>query len=224
MIPRAYRRLWLPFPLTLVFLFPHPFHSRALDEFRAATVPGLAVLDDGRTGVVHYIAIQISTRPQLDGPVIQFSEIHIGGGSLVGDSWKESVKRAVRAALNQLGVDGRDWVVTIKNRSYNAVTDGMSASGAVAVGVMAAWRGDPVRPKVAMTGQITQEGRIAPVGSVPQKVEAAAREHFKTVLVPRGQLQTTEWDLTDLAARQQLTIVEVGTLEEAYRTMASEAR
>lgn len=190
------------------------------DNIRAAAVPALAVLSDGKTGVVHYIVIQVATDSQSDGPMIQFSEINFGGGSLVGDDWKAGVRQAVLTALRYLGEDGRDWVVTIKNRSYNSMTDGMSASGAVAVGIIAAWRGEPMRPDVAMTGQIAPDGTIIAVGSIPQKMEAAARQHFKKILVPRGQLQTTEWDLTNLAATRQMTVVEVGTLEEAYQTMA----
>lgn len=213
-------------PLSWALLMLLVFLSRAeaSDNLRTAAVPALAVLSDGKTGVVHYIVIQISTDPQSDGPVIQFSEINFGGGSLVGDDWKAGVRQAVLTALRHLGENGRDWVITIKNRSYNSMTDGMSASGAVAVGIMAAWRGEPVRPEVAMTGQIAPDGTIIAVGSIPQKVEAAAREHFKKVLVPRGQSQTAEWDLATLAATRHITVVEVNTLEEAYQTMAGAQR
>jgi predicted S18 family serine protease len=210
--------------LTVIMLFTPIHYAQALEGLRTAAVPALAVLSDGKTGGVHYIAIQISTDPQSDGPVIQFSEINFGGGSLVGDDWKAGVKQALLTSLRQLGEDGRNWMVTIKNRSNNSMTDGMSASGVVAVGIMAAWRGDSVRSEVAMTGQIAPDGTIVAVGSVPPKVEAAAREHFKTVLVPRGQLQTAEWDLTTLAATRQITVVEVGTLDEAYQAMTEAKR
>ncbi len=193
--------------------------AQAVEDIRTVAVPGLAVRADGRTGAVHYIVIQITTGSRRDGPVVQFSEINLGGGSAVGEDWKNGVRAAVAAALRELAVDGRDWVVTIKNRSYNAITDGVSASGAVAVGVMAAWRGETPRPDVAMTGQISPDGRILPVGNVPQKIEAAAGERFKTVLLPGGQMSTDEWDLTALAGRLGVNIVEVRTLDEAYRVM-----
>ncbi|HJT19519.1 MAG TPA: S16 family serine protease [Nitrospira sp.] len=205
---------------SLLFALPVCLLSaQAFEDIRAAAVPGLAVRADGRTGVVHYIVIQITTGAQQDGPVVQFSEINLGGGSAVGEDWKDGVRGAVKAALRELAVDGRDWVVTVKNRSYNAVTDGASASGAVAVGIVAAWRGETPRPGVAMTGQISPDGRILPVGNVPQKVEAAAGERFKTVLVPSGQMYTEEWDLTALAGKLGVTIIEVRTLDEAYRAM-----
>ncbi|HEY6086025.1 MAG TPA: S16 family serine protease [Nitrospira sp.] len=224
MLSRASGRLLLAVSMSLIPLLSLGSQAQGIDDIRSASVPGLSVRVDGQTGVVHYIVIQIGTRSQSDGPVVQFSEINLGGGSLVGDDWKESVKYAMTAVLRQLGIEGRNWMVTIKNRSYNAMTDGMSASGAVAVGILAAWRGGQVRPEVAMTGQITLDGKIVAVGHIPQKLEAAARERFKTVLVPRGQLQTPEWDLTALAAQRQVTVMEVGTLEEAYEAMVRGSR
>jgi predicted S18 family serine protease len=98
-----------------------------------------------------------------------------------------------------VGEDGREWVITIESRSYSALTEGMSASSAVAVGIVAAWRGDDVKSDVALTGKIIPDGQIESVGALPIKVEAAARAQFKTTLVPRGQLYTADWDLSRLA-------------------------
>ncbi len=196
----------------------------AFDQIRSSSVPTLAVLGDGRTGVVNYVAIQISFKPPQDGPTVQFNEINLGGGSAVGSEWKEGVKHAVSAALRALGLDGRDWVVTVKHRSYNSITEGSSASSAVAVGILSAWRGATLRPGVAMTGRIEPDGAIKPVGSVPAKVMAAADERFTTILVPRGQLATAEWDLRPLAAARSIDVLEVGTLDDAYRIMTTGGR
>ncbi len=201
-----------------------PSASGAFDLIRSSSVPTLAVLADGRTGVVSYVVIQISPKPPQDGPTIQFNEINLGGGSAVGSEWKEGVKQAVSAALGVLGLDGRDWVVTVKHRSYNSVTEGSSASGAVAVGILSAWRGDTLRPDVVMTGRIEPDGAIKPVGGLPAKVQAAADERFTTVLVPRGQLATPQWDLRALAAARAIDVAEVGTLDDAYRIMTTGGR
>lgn len=77
----------------------------------------------------------------------------------------------------------------------------MSASSAIAVGIVAAWRGDDVRSDVALTGTIMPNGQIESVGALPVKVEAAVRAQFKTILVPRGQLDTDDRDLSQLATR-----------------------
>ncbi len=67
-------------------------------------------------------------------------------------------------------------------------------------------------------------GQIESVGAISIKVEAAARAQFKTILVPRGQLDTADWDLSQLATRWNIRIIEVATLEEAYQLMTMPRR
>ena len=201
-----------------------PFPLWSADSRRVATVPALGVLADGQTGIIHYIVLQIDKDPRQEGPTVQFNEINLGGGSIVSEEWKAGVRQAVSAATKAVGEDGREWVITIKNRSYNALTEGMSASSVVAIGIVAAWRGDDVRSDVVLTGKIMPDGKIEPVGALLIKVEAAARAQFKTILVPRGQLDTGDWDLSQLATRWNIKVIEVATLEEAYHFMTTAGR
>jgi len=191
------------------------------DSRRVTTVPALGVLADGQTGIIHYIVLQIDKDPRQVGPTVQFNEINLGGGSIVSEDWKEGIRYAVAAATKAVGEDGRTWVITVKNRSYSALTEGMSASSAVAVGLIAAWRGDDVRADVVMTGKIMPDGQIESVGALLIKIEAAARAQFKTILVPRGQLDKADWDLSHLTTRRSIKIIEVATLEEAYPLMTT---
>jgi predicted S18 family serine protease len=115
-------------------------------------------------------------------------------------------------------------MITIKNRSYNALTEGSSASSAVAVGLVAAWRGDHIKSDVALTGKIMPDGQIESVSALLVKIEAAARAQFKTILVPRGQLDTADWDLSQLASKWNIKVIEVATLEEAYQLMTTPGR
>jgi predicted S18 family serine protease len=192
----------------------------ATDAIRTASVPTLSVKTGGQ-GIVSFVVIQIAVQDRRDGPIVQFSEISLGGGSVVGAEWKSGVRKAAAAAARAVGTEGRDWVVTVRNRSYNSVTEGESASAVVAVGIMAAWRGDMVRPDAVMTGQIEPDGNILPVGRVPAKIDAAIKEGFRMILIPRGQLKTDEWDLTGLAEARSVDLLEVGSLEEAYQAMTA---
>ena len=210
--------------LSAIILCTQAFPLWSADSHRLATVPALGVLAGEQTGTVHYVTLQIDKDPRREGPTVQFNEINLGGGSIVSEDWKAGVRQAVAAATKAVGEDGREWVVTIKNRSYSALTDGMSASSAVAVGIMAAWRGDDVKSDVALTGKIMPDGQIESVGALTLKVEAAARAQFKTVLIPRGQLYTTDWDLSQLATRWNIKILEVAMLEEAYQLMTTARR
>jgi predicted S18 family serine protease len=225
----AYRRETRNIPHLVLFLSAIILCSQAFPVFSAenrhfAMVPALGVLADGQTGVVHFIVLQIDKDPRREGPTVQFNEINLGGGSIVSEDWKEGIKQAVVAAAKAMGEDGRDWVITIKNRSHNALTEGASASSAVAVGIVAAQRGVNIKSDVALTGKIMPDGQIEPVGALRVKIETAARAQFKTVLVPRGQLDQADGDLSQLAARWNIKITEVATLEEAYLLMTTSVR
>jgi len=212
--------------LLLVMAMP-PFCSWSTslaEPHRFATVPALAVgfIGGKEIGAVHYIAIQLDRDPDRRGPTILFSEIALGGGSAVGKDWKQGVRTAVAAAAGALGEDQRNWTVTIKNRSYSSLTEGASASSAVAVGIMAAWRGATIRSDVALTGVITADGRIREVGNLRGKLEGAALAKMHTLLVPKGEARTLEWDLYELGRQYNMTVIEVGSLREAYELMTGQ--
>jgi ATP-dependent Lon protease len=56
--------------------------------------------------------------------------------------------------------------------------------------------GRPVRSDVGMTGEVTLNGRVLPIGGVKQKLLAAQRAGLKTVFVPKR----NEPDLDDVPA------------------------
>jgi predicted S18 family serine protease len=193
-------------------------HARA-EPHRFATVPALGVgIKDGRPiGSVHYIAIQVDQDLQGQGPRILFSEVL--RGSAVGNQWKEGARAATIAAATATGEDYRNWTVTIKNRSYSSFTEGRSASGVIAVGIMAAWRGDSLRSDVVLTGVMTPQGNVEDVDALPAKLNGAADAHMRIMLIPKGQARTAEWDLIEQGQQRNVTVIEVGSLSEAYDWM-----
>lgn len=192
------------------------------EPHRFATVPALAVglFRGAEVGSVHYIVIQLDEDHLGRGPTVLFSE-H-SRGSVVGDEWKEGVQVALVAAARAVKEDPKSWMVTIKNRAYANYTNGASASSAIAVGLIAAWRGDVLRQDAVLTGLITVDGRIEPVGNLPSKLEGAARANMHTILIPAGQGRTEEWDLIELGRQHNVTVIEVGTISEAYEFMAGQ--
>lgn len=216
------------FSILLVLLFMSGLSAAPVAAGGAArmiSVPALGVQGEGQPGVVNYILIQFDRVAREDGPTIQFNEINLGGGSLVGEEWKEGVRRAVLAATRAIGDAGRDWLITIKNRSMTSITDGMSAGAAVAVGIMALYRGDAIRSDVALSGQVAPDGRLDVVGGLPVKIEAAAGAHYRTVVVARDQMHTPDWALAnDVAARARMQLIQAATLEEAYQVATGQSR
>jgi uncharacterized protein len=207
--------------LLISFLLSPSTAVRA-EPHRFATVPALAVgmFRGTEVGSVHYIVIQLDEDRLGRGPTVLFSEY--SRGSAVGDEWKEGVHLAIAAAAQAVREDAKSWMVTIKNRAYANYTNGASASSAIAVGLIAAWRGDVLRSDAVLTGLITADGRIQPVGSLPRKLEGAARANMQTMLIPAGQARTEEWDLMELSRQYNMTVIEVGTLSEAYEFMAGQ--
>jgi ATP-dependent Lon protease len=72
--------------------------------------------------------------------------------------------------------------------------DGPSAGVTVFAAVASLLLDCPVKPDVAMTGEITLRGTVLPVGGIKEKVLAAHRAGLKTVLIP----YRNERDLDDV--------------------------
>ena len=62
--------------------------------------------------------------------------------------------------------------------------DGASAGVTLAVAVVSALTGRPVRRDVAMTGELTLGGQVEPVAGIREKVLAACRSGMATVVLP----------------------------------------
>ncbi len=145
-----------------------------------------------------------------------------GGTKLTGNLgsvMKESCEAAMtyaRAHAGELGISG-DW--TRKQDAHIHVPagavpkDGPSAGVAIAVAVISALTGKPVRKEIALSGEISLRGRVLTVGGVKEKVLAAHRAGLKEIVLPRE----NERDLDDIPeeVRNALTFHWVDNLDEA---------
>ena len=59
-----------------------------------------------------------------------------------------------------------------------------SAGVTMVTALVSAYTGRPVRPGVAMTGEVTLRGRVLPIGGLREKLLAAVRAGIHTVVIP----------------------------------------
>ena len=64
--------------------------------------------------------------------------------------------------------------------------DGPSAGLAIAAAMLSALTGRPLRPRVALTGEITLSGRVLRVGGLKEKLLAATRSGVRAVVLPEA--------------------------------------
>jgi ATP-dependent Lon protease len=98
--------------------------------------------------------------------------------------------------------------------------DGPSAGVTMTTALASLLSGRPVRPEVAMTGEVSLTGRVLPIGGVKQKLLAADRAGITTVLIPAR----NEPDLDDVPeeVRNRLTIHPVGDVRDVLRLALSQ--
>ena len=135
----------------------------------------------------------------------------------LGDVMKESAEIAlsyVRSHTAELGVaSGVDRRRVHVHVPAGAVPkDGPSAGVTMTTALVSLLSGRPVRADVGMTGEVTLQGRVLPIGGVKQKVLAAQRAGLTTVVMPARNGP----DLDDVpeAVRDQLTFHLVDDVSE----------
>ncbi|WP_293043429.1 endopeptidase La [Mycobacterium sp.] len=119
----------------------------------------------------------------------------------LGDVMKESAQIAlsyVRSHARELGVDPKalDRRIHVHVPAGAVPKDGPSAGVTMVTALVSMATGRQVRSDVGMTGEVTLNGRVLPIGGVKQKLLAAQRAGLSTVFIP----SRNEPDLDDVPA------------------------
>jgi ATP-dependent Lon protease len=136
----------------------------------------------------------------------------------LGDVMKESARIAlsyVRGHADALGIDphafdDREFHVHVPAGAIPK--DGPSAGITMVTALASLLSGRPVKHTVGMTGEVTLQGRVLPIGGVKQKVLAAHAAGLTDVILPERNRQ----DLDDVPAdvREQMTFHPVMSIDE----------
>jgi ATP-dependent Lon protease len=140
----------------------------------------------------------------------------------IGDVMKESAQAAfsvVRSNATRFKLDAElfskhDFHVHVPAGAVPK--DGPSAGVAMYTAMVSLLMNVPVRPDVAMTGEITLKGLVLPIGGLKEKVLAAKQAGISTVVVPQRNMK----DVDDLPreARRGMKFVSISKAREVLKT------
>jgi ATP-dependent Lon protease len=156
-----------------------------------------------------------------------------GKGGLVltgqlGDVMKESAQIAlsyVRGHAEELGIDES----ALENKEFHVHVpagaipkDGPSAGVTMVTALSSLLSGRPVKHTVGMTGEVTLQGRVLPIGGLKQKVLAAHAAGLTDVILP----ERNRGDLDDIPddVREHMTFHPVMTVQEVIDRALEPAR
>jgi ATP-dependent Lon protease len=163
------------------------------------------------------------------GGEVLFVEARVmeGKGGLIltgqlGDVMKESARIAlsyVQGELERLGLPGdalEDKMVHLHVPAGAIPKDGPSAGVTLVTALVSELTQQPVHSDVGMTGEVTLQGQVLPIGGIKQKVLAAHRHGLKAVILP----QANEVDLDEVPQeiRDELSFILVEHLSEVLET------
>jgi predicted S18 family serine protease len=136
-----------------------------------------------------------------------------GPGRFSQQTQAATAQAIARTAL-ALGLSSDSWSVGLSLSDQGVLIEGDSLSAMVGLTVGAMAKGASIPRHRIITGTVTVDGRIGPVGAVALKVAAAHQAGLEMVLVPAKTLGT--WNIPSL-----IQVVPVDSVSQAYQALTA---
>ena len=159
-------------------------------------------------GAPRFLFEELEERPRVPGVAVGLAWTAAGGDILfieatrmrgskaltltgqLGDVMKESAQAAlswVRSHATEIGIRPDFWEhsdIHVHIPAGAIPKDGPSAGVTLLTALVSLLTRRPLRPRLAMTGEVTLSGRVLPVGGIKEKVLAARRAGVTTLILP----------------------------------------
>ena len=178
-------------------------------------VRGRAAREIGKTfglGVLHYL-----------GSIIEIEAVAFGAGApgkgsvrfndAAGKMAKDSVFNAAAVLRAVTGLDTANYDLHI-NVIGGGNIDGPSAGLAIFLALYSALSKRPVPQDVAMTGELSIQGKVRPVGGIVEKLYAARQAGMRAILVPKENVREIDRTLAGIE------VIPVASIEQAFKALA----
>ena len=139
----------------------------------------------------------------------------------LGDVMKESAEaaftllksRAVKYGIDQTVFDKHNFHIHVPDGA--TPKDGPSAGITITTALYSLLKNQPMRPALAMTGEVNLRGQVTAIGGLKEKVIAALRSGVSTIVMPQENVK----DLEDIPenVREKLDFKPVGSIDEALK-------
>lgn len=175
-------------------------------------IPILGItMDNKPIGTVANILISFQERDDNDGLIVQFRNAPGRFSRMAQAAVQQAIYRSARAA----GMRPDSWTVILSVPYPGVTIYGDSLSAMISVSILAMAKGESILADRVITGAVSPDGHIAPVGSLPLKVTAAHEAHLRRVVIPEEMdIADADWSTPFL-----MQVSPVGSISQAYQAL-----
>jgi len=197
--------------LTILCLTVAVDSARAQSSPREQYIPVLCVTAGGNpTGTVSYVMVLFAKRSDTRGLDVHF----VTGHGRFSPMSQAAMTQAIANAARALGQSPHSWSIGLSVADPGVIIDGPSLSAMVSLTVVAMAKGESIPRNRVITGTVTSDGRIGPVGGVALKVMAARQAGLQMVLVPSA-----------VSGKERIPkftqVFQVGSVSQAYQALTA---
>jgi len=186
--------------LTIILMLPS-----AMPYASSASIYAPAVYILNNTGVLTTISLNVSPGN---------GNVSIVGPYSVGNSTLQSAITAAKYASNYLNKNFNQYNFTYYIESNSTNVSGPSGGAALTLLAISALSGKPLNNDFTITGTISSDGSIGPIGGVYDKVDAAQSHKLSYVLVPYNPDENELYYLIEHAFN--IPLIPVSSISQAY--------